>query len=124
MVTRTGCLTTASTAVLHAQLVDLPKELFDPRTDLFALGVQQPVVLGKALDLGLCLGRLFERGFFLRAQMGDHFDGALDTAFKAAKGVGFLFDRGHSSKRLLYFTAEAQRRGDKIFASPRLRVHS
>jgi len=123
-VTRTGCLTAASTAVLHAQLVDLPEKLFDPRTDLFTLGVQQPVVLGEPRDLSLRVGGFSKRGIFFSPQMRDHIDGALDTAFEAAKGVGFLFDGGHSSDGLLYFTAEAQGRGEESFASPRLRDHS
>ena len=62
-----------------AQLVDLPEELFDPRTDLFALGMQQPVVLGEAGDFGLGFGRLFESGLFFGAQMRHHLDGALNA---------------------------------------------
>ena len=53
MVTRTGCFSARASGPpeagrYRAQLVDLPQQLFDPRTDLLALGLQALDFFGEA----------------------------------------------------------------------------
>src|SRR5690242_2082153 len=88
IVTRTVFLPGGDIGLGPAELIDLPQELLDPAAHLLALGAQRVVFRRE-------LSGLLHSGVLLLTQPVHKLHRLMNSLFKTAQGVGFLFEGFH-----------------------------